>query len=911
MPLALRILPYVLVFFSSMCIMILELVASRLVAWLVGGSLIVWTSVIGVMLAGICLGNVLGGRLADRIGPMKALGPLYAIGAALTLSCLWANSLVSLLPGLDLMAWDLRTLVVVVCDFLLPTTFLGMISPVTAKMAVDQARHSGSAIGDVYFFGAVGSIVGTFFAGYVLIAVAPHTLIVIFVAVGLALLAAGLLEGFLGKCVAVAGAGVLLTGALLSLFHVRLGIDGIGIDSVMGKAVHPIRMNAVSATGQAIVGLLGLIGLFKLAAAGKTPEAGPAAGASPLELDSAAPVKLGDLAVLSFIASLAFMAFEMVAGRLVTRHLGSSIYGWTSVIGVLLGGLSLGNLIGGKIADHVKQERQASWLFLAASFFTLGVLVMEAPPVSPNKITLALGKEWPNSSLLASALTTSFSGVPWGARVFLVVLAVFFLPSVALGTVSPVVAKLAVDRVARSKRTGTAIGQVYAWGMVGSILGTFLTGFFLIELLGTKALLLVLSAVLALAGAWLGNVFHAAWAGLPLALCVLVIPTAGMFQKVRLWDYWPIREERGNPQTKGDDVIAYANESKYYYIKVTNEIDPLGMQKRVLVLDSLIHGYCIIDHPERLDYDYEHIYALVAHRALDAKALATGANDPAKQPFNNLFLGGGSYTFPRYILNAYPNAKCEVAEIDPAVNYANRVALNLARNTPIKTTFGDARQFVEKNRHKKKFDFIFGDAFNDFSVPWHLTTKEFNDKISDMLTDDGIYMINIIDIYQSDAKARSEFRLSQTKKEREPDTIERRRRARVSASSEAEAVDKARKLGGFLASWTKTARLTFPNIYVFGTNEEHGRGLRETFVVVASKKPLDVTRLGDLETDPEQVTYVVDSDGEARKVKTTAEPYNEKEMAELEVRAQGILLRDDYAPVENLLAPVAETRGSE
>ena len=45
------------------------------------------------------------------------------------------------------------------------------------------------------------------------------------------------------------------------------------------------------------------------------------------------------------------MGFEMAAGRLVSRHLGSSIYGWTSVIGVLLGGLSLGNFFGGKFAD--------------------------------------------------------------------------------------------------------------------------------------------------------------------------------------------------------------------------------------------------------------------------------------------------------------------------------------------------------------------------------------------------------------------------------------------------------------------------------------------------------------------------------------------------------------------------------
>ena len=66
--LAVRILPFALAFFSSLCIMVLELVASRLVARHVGGSLIVWTSVIGIMLGGVCMGNFLGGRLAGSPG---------------------------------------------------------------------------------------------------------------------------------------------------------------------------------------------------------------------------------------------------------------------------------------------------------------------------------------------------------------------------------------------------------------------------------------------------------------------------------------------------------------------------------------------------------------------------------------------------------------------------------------------------------------------------------------------------------------------------------------------------------------------------------------------------------------------------------------------------------------------------
>ena len=102
---------------------------------------------------------------------------------------------------------------------------------------------------------------------------------------------------------------------------------------------------------------------------------------------------------------------------------------------------------------------------------------------------------------------------------------------------------------------------------------------------------------------------------------------------------------------------------------------------------------------------------------------------------------------------AYPGTGVDVAEIDTAVTNANHMATGLPRDTPIKTYFGDARQFVELNQDSKQYDLIFGDAFNDFSVPWHLTTREFNEKIKKMMTPNGVYMINIIDVYESDAEA--------------------------------------------------------------------------------------------------------------------------------------------------------------
>ncbi len=83
-----------------------------------------------------------------------------------------------IIPSPDQINWELRTVLVVVLDFLVPATVLGMVGPVVAKMAVEQARKAGSAIGDVYFWGAIGSIAGTFLCGFVLMYLAPTSTIV-------------------------------------------------------------------------------------------------------------------------------------------------------------------------------------------------------------------------------------------------------------------------------------------------------------------------------------------------------------------------------------------------------------------------------------------------------------------------------------------------------------------------------------------------------------------------------------------------------------------------------------------------------------------------------------------------------------------------------------------------------------
>src|SRR5687768_15020533 len=77
-----------IVFMASCCTMVLELVAGRILAPFIGVSLYTWTSIIGICLAGISLGNYLGGRLADRAPSRQTLGILLFCSGLTSLAIL-------------------------------------------------------------------------------------------------------------------------------------------------------------------------------------------------------------------------------------------------------------------------------------------------------------------------------------------------------------------------------------------------------------------------------------------------------------------------------------------------------------------------------------------------------------------------------------------------------------------------------------------------------------------------------------------------------------------------------------------------------------------------------------------------------------------------------------------------------
>src|SRR5438552_9535237 len=177
-----------------------------------------------------------------------------------------------------------------------------------------------------------------------------------------------------------------------------------------------------------------------------------------------------------FLASFCTLVIELVAGRILAPYVGVSLYTWTSIIGVVLAGISIGAWIGGSLADRYAPTRLLPILVLLAAIAALAIVPLSSLPAGT---TIPL----PDSLM---------------GRVLVLALAIFFLPSCILATISPVAIKIALRSL---DRTGHIVGRIYAISTAGSILGTFTTGFFLIAHFGTRAILVGMALILAICAA--------------------------------------------------------------------------------------------------------------------------------------------------------------------------------------------------------------------------------------------------------------------------------------------------------------------------------------------------------------------------------------------------------------------------
>ncbi|WP_323036781.1 fused MFS/spermidine synthase [Pararhodobacter sp.] len=286
---------------------------------------------------------------------------------------------------------------------------------------------------------------------------------------------------------------------------------------------------------------------------------------------------------------------------------------------------------------------------------------------------------------------------------------VFFLPSFFAGIPAPILSMIAVHF--HADRRGRALGAMFAAGAWGAILGTLAAGFVFISWLGSTGTLVVVAAVYAALG--LQSLFAAgSLRGAGLGGVAVLVPVSLSFGAMNMPDPCTV-------------------ESNYFCIRVIDTPSSAGGLTRLMVLDHLVHGAA----------DQADARAMMTPHAMMLDGLARLRMED-RAAWSAFFVGGGSYSVPRGWHALGTPVQITVAEIDAAVT---ETAINAFWYEPgdDRIIHADARQTL--SRESTRYDVIIGDAFSDIAVPQHLITREFFELVRARLTDEGVYLMNIID----------------------------------------------------------------------------------------------------------------------------------------------------------------------
>ncbi len=395
------------------------------------------------------------------------------------------------------------------------------------------------------------------------------------------------------------------------------------------------------------------------------------------------------LLIIVFITGAAVLVIEVAATRILSVYFGNTIFTVSSVISVILLALSLGYFVGGRLAD----KRASEYLFFQLIALSgLSVFLLQ---------------------LLNSILIPSISGMfslqygPMVTSLFL-----FLFPGFLLGMLSPLVATLQKVRL-KTQGIGQITGDVFFWSTLGSIVGSVATGFYLIPTFGVSQIILGVGMTLVAIGLW-GMITSGKLIGSRKKILIFFIGVS-LIQILFVVILDTLKQK---------DVV-YASDGVYDNILIFDHAYE-GKPTRFLQQATDASSAMYLDSPE-LVYDYTKYYSVYKLVSLDIK--------------NALVIGGGAYSVPKALLTADPDVVVDVAEIEPDLFTVGKKYFRVPDDQRLVNHVEDGRRFLQDT--DKKYDVLFIDAFH-FSIPAHLTTKEFFALSREKLSTEGMCIVNII-----------------------------------------------------------------------------------------------------------------------------------------------------------------------
>lgn len=166
---------YLTEFFAGMSVMAVELGASRLLAPYFSSSQIVWTIIIGTIMIAMALGNIYGGRSADKKpNPDILYGRIIIAAIWIALIPVIGKYIILFISGVMIFSVNSNFLIwaafaACMIIFVFPLFLLGTVTPSLVKYTVDDLEDSGKTVGMLNASNTIGSIIGTFVPTFVTI----------------------------------------------------------------------------------------------------------------------------------------------------------------------------------------------------------------------------------------------------------------------------------------------------------------------------------------------------------------------------------------------------------------------------------------------------------------------------------------------------------------------------------------------------------------------------------------------------------------------------------------------------------------------------------------------------------------------------------------------------------------------
>jgi spermidine synthase len=414
----------------------------------------------------------------------------------------------------------------------------------------------------------------------------------------------------------------------------------------------------------------------------------------------------GVIYVVAFVTGAIVMSFEMLGSRYLNPYFGSGIYTWAALISTVLAALTVGYFLGGWLADRTASAPVLGTIVLVASAYLLALPVF------------AQG--------LLEFVLADIDDVRVGS--LLSALAIMFFPVTFLGVYSPFAIRLLLRS---AQRSGVVSGTVYGVSTAGSIIGTLGTTFFLIPLIGTRAITLSLGAAGAICGLLLIALPRLGGrGGEPRSVAGLVALAALALSMVG--PPVPSLAEGLVDESVRAQMLKHANgrvahvETEYNDIFITKRGSQLSLSTRFKGA-SYIESVVDLKDPDELPVPYTQIMSV--------------ALTYPEQPKRILMIGLGAGSISTYLGRAMPEAQIDVVELDPGLVGAARKYFGLRENDKVRFIESDGRVYL--NRHKESYDLILLDAYREAGVPFHLLTREFYTLVKERLAPGGAAAFNI------------------------------------------------------------------------------------------------------------------------------------------------------------------------